>query len=105
TRPGSGQVGVRPGGRRRPGPAPVRLLPRGRAMSSARSHDDLGAPGESQRGMADTTVMAESTVMADRPGAAATGAESILAGVLAGVLRVDRVSVDSDFFEELGADS
>ncbi|PYR36504.1 MAG: peptide synthetase [Acidobacteria bacterium] len=35
-----------------------------------------------------------------RPGAAATGAESILAEVLAGVLRVDRVSVESDFFED-----
>src|SRR5881397_4114579 len=73
-------------------------------MSSARSHDDQGVLGESQRGIADT-VMAESTVITDRPGAATTGAESILAGVLAGVLRVDRVSVDSHFFDELGADS
>src|SRR3989442_8701425 len=37
--------------------------------------------------------------------AATTGAESIFAEVLADVLRVDRVSVDSHFFEELGADS
>src|SRR2546426_6681526 len=37
--------------------------------------------------------------------AATTSAESIFAEVLAGVLRVDRVSVDSHFFEELGADS
>ena len=74
-------------------------------MSSARSHDDQGVLGESQRGMADTTVMDESTVIADRPGAATTGAESIFAEVLAGVLRVDRVSVDSHFFDDLGADS
>src|SRR5438128_9654020 len=44
-------------------------------------------------------------LIADRGSAATTGAASILAGVLAGVLRVDRVSVDSHFFEELGADS
>src|SRR5437667_120497 len=69
-------------------PEDVRL---GGAMSSARS--------------ADTKAVAEATVIADGPGAATTGAESILAGVLAGVLRVDRVSVDSHFFEELGADS
>ena len=37
--------------------------------------------------------------------AATTSAESIFAEVLADVLRVDRVSVDSHFFEELGADS
>src|SRR5437867_8213825 len=41
----------------------------------------------------------------DRPGAATSGAESIFAEVLADVLRVDRVSVDSHFFDELGADS
>src|SRR5881628_2177676 len=40
-----------------------------------------------------------------RGGAATTGAESIFAEVLADVLRVDRVSVDSHFFDELGADS
>src|SRR5213594_3728955 len=49
--------------------------------------------------MADSTVIAETTVI-DR-----LSTESILAEVLAGVLRVDRVSVDSHFFEELGADS
>jgi len=37
--------------------------------------------------------------------AATTGTESIFAEVLADVLRVDRVSVDSHFFDELGADS
>src|SRR3989449_7882910 len=49
--------------------------------------------------MANSTVIAETTVI-DR-----LSTESILAEVLAGVLRVDRVSVDSHFFEELGADS
>src|SRR5207245_9426149 len=41
----------------------------------------------------------------DRRSAATTGAESAFAEVLADVLRVDRVSVDSHFFDELGADS
>ena len=41
----------------------------------------------------------------DRGSAATTNAESIFAEVLADVLRVDRVSVDSHFFDELGADS
>ena len=41
----------------------------------------------------------------DRGGAAATGAAGVFAEVLAEVLRVDRVSVDSHFFDELGADS
>src|SRR6266705_387499 len=36
---------------------------------------------------------------------ATNGVESIFADVLAEVLRVDRVSVDSHFFDELGADS
>ncbi len=49
--------------------------------------------------------MAESTLIEDRGSAATTGAESIFAEVLADVLRVDRVSVDSHFFDELGADS
>src|SRR5207302_6144456 len=40
-----------------------------------------------------------------RRSAAATGTERIFAEVLADVLHVDRVSVDSHFFEELGADS
>src|SRR5438128_5637015 len=47
----------------------------------------------------------ESTVIEDRCAAATTGAESIFAEVLADVLHVDRVSVDSHFFDELGADS
>src|SRR3989441_10248727 len=41
----------------------------------------------------------------DRGSAATTSAESIFAEVLADVLRVDRVSVDSHFFDDLGADS
>src|SRR3989442_9579137 len=49
--------------------------------------------------------MAESTLTEDRRSAATTGAASIFAEVLADVLRVDRVSVDSHFFDELGADS
>src|SRR5437762_2618885 len=49
--------------------------------------------------------MSAATAIEDRGSAAATGAERIFAEVLADVLRVDRVSVDSHFFEELGADS
>jgi non-ribosomal peptide synthetase-like protein len=52
-----------------------------------------------------TTVTAKTTVIEDRPSAATTSTESILAGALADVLRVDRVSVDSNFFDQLGADS
>jgi non-ribosomal peptide synthetase-like protein len=55
--------------------------------------------------MAESTVIAESTAIENRRSAAATDAERIFAEVLADVLRVDRVSVDSHFFEELGADS
>src|SRR6266699_6383488 len=36
---------------------------------------------------------------------ATNGVESMFAEVLAEVMRVDRVSVDSHFFDELGADS
>src|SRR5437899_9843213 len=50
-------------------------------------------------------AVAESTLIEDRGSAATTGAESIFAAVLADLLRVDRVSVDSHFFDELGADS
>jgi non-ribosomal peptide synthetase-like protein len=49
--------------------------------------------------------VAESTLIGDRPSGATTGAATIFAEVLADVLRVDRVSVDSHFFDELGADS
>src|SRR5881628_3334158 len=44
-------------------------------------------------------------LIADRCSATTAGAEGIFAEVLAGVLRVDRVSVDSHFFDDLGADS
>jgi non-ribosomal peptide synthetase-like protein len=47
----------------------------------------------------------ESTLTAHQCTATTTGAESIFAEVLADVLRVDNVSVDSHFFDELGADS
>src|SRR2546427_2522441 len=50
-------------------------------------------------------AMGESMLIEDRDSAATTSTESIFAEVLAGVLRVNRVSVDSHFFEELGADS
>src|SRR6266436_2083911 len=46
-----------------------------------------------------------STLIEDRDSAVTTGAESIFAEVLADVLHVDRVTVDSHFFDELGADS
>src|SRR5437762_9804230 len=45
------------------------------------------------------------TLIEDRRSTATTGVESIFAEVLADLLQVDRVSVDSHFFEELGADS
>ena len=48
---------------------------------------------------------AESAVIQDRCTDAMTRAEGTLAEVLADVLHVDRVSVDSHFFDELGADS
>src|SRR5947208_2058184 len=44
-------------------------------------------------------------MIADQCTDATTRVESIFAEVLADVLRVDRVSVDSHFFDELGADS
>src|SRR6266550_9343472 len=62
---------------------------------------DATTEGERHRG----DPVAESTLIEDRCAAATTGVESIFAEVLADVLRVDRVSVDSHFFEELGADS
>src|SRR5438445_5302126 len=50
--------------------------------------------------------MAESRLrIEDRGSAETTSLESIFAEVLADVLGVDRVSVDSHFFDELGADS
>ena len=49
--------------------------------------------------------MAESILIEDPSTPAATGAEGIFAELLAGVLHVDRVPVDSHFFDQLGADS
>jgi len=49
--------------------------------------------------------MVEATLIEDRCTAAAAGVEGIFAEVLADVLHVDRVPVDSHFFEQLGADS
>src|SRR6266496_5177900 len=49
--------------------------------------------------------MAESMLIENRSNAETTGVERIFADVLAGVLHVDRVSVDSHFFDELGVDS
>src|SRR5947208_2716048 len=48
---------------------------------------------------------AECAVTQDRCADASTPAERNLAEVLADVLRLDNVSVDSHFFDELGADS
>src|SRR5205823_1772024 len=76
---GGRQVGVRPGGRRGPGPALIGLLLRDCEM---------------------TTTTTPFKVRETRP-----GIEAVFAGLLAEVLRVDRVSVDSHFFVELGADS
>src|SRR5438132_86150 len=45
------------------------------------------------------------TTLIDRRDAALTGVEIAFAGVLAEVLPIDRVSVDSHFFDDLGADS
>src|SRR5437899_7703320 len=45
------------------------------------------------------------TTLMDTRDAAPTGVEATFADVLAEVLRVERVSVDSHFFDDLGADS
>src|SRR5213592_2852370 len=47
--------------------------------------------------------MRDAPVVADV--AATAGVEGAFAEVLAGVMRVDQVSVDSHFFDDLGADS
>src|SRR5207247_9465108 len=82
TRSGGRQVGLRPGGRDRAGAASVRLLLRDRAMNAPVEARDPG-------------------VCADAP----TGVEGIFAEVLAGVLRLARVSVKGHFFDDLGAHS
>src|SRR6266436_6828706 len=47
----------------------------------------------------------ESMLIEDRGSTATTGVESTLVEVLAEVMRIDRLSVDSHFFDDLGADS
>src|SRR5437763_5068922 len=47
----------------------------------------------------------QSTVIQDRSTGAMTHTERVLAEILAVVLRVDQLSADSHFFDELGADS
>jgi non-ribosomal peptide synthetase-like protein len=50
--------------------------------------------------------MSKSTLVIDDPrGSTPTGVEAVFAELLAEVLRTDRVSVESHFFDELGADS
>src|SRR5437899_1732550 len=77
--------------------------------SSTRSCDEFGEIGRSARGASPNgrirRMSPESTVIEERRSAATLRSESIFAEVLAGVLGVDRVPVDRDFFEELGADS
>src|SRR5438046_6514452 len=51
------------------------------------------------------TVFTDCAVSQDRCTEAMTAAESMLAEVLADVLRIDHLSVESHFFDELGADS
>jgi len=51
------------------------------------------------------TVFTDCAVSEDRCTDAMTGAESMLAEVLADVLCIDHLSVESHFFDELGADS
>src|SRR2546426_9182164 len=50
-------------------------------------------------------VVAESSIIQDRCAGATTGTERIFGEVLADLLRVDRLAVESHFFDELGADS
>src|SRR6266478_176342 len=50
-------------------------------------------------------VVAESSMIQDRCAGATTGTERIFGEALADLLRVDRLSVESHFFDELGADS
>src|SRR6266403_3708729 len=83
-------------------------LPEPRPMRDAalEFHDGACAPMRQQTvKVIVARAVAQSTLIQNRGSAATTGAESIFAEVLADVLRVDRVSVDSHFFDELGADS
>src|ERR1041384_3825893 len=71
-------MGIRARGRQPPGAALIRLLLRDGTMSTA----------------------SPNLVIEDRH-----SVETVYAELLAGVLRVDRVPVDSNFFDDLGADS
>src|SRR5205809_1882949 len=44
-------------------------------------------------------------LLLEKNDSAPTGVEAVFAGLLAAVLHIDRVSVDSPFFDDLGADS
>src|SRR6266568_4121556 len=69
-------------------------------------HDRACEPDATTEGEGHRARATAESMLIENPGSAATtGAESIFAELLAGVLRVDRVSVDSHFFDELGADS
>ncbi|MGQ0717594.1 MAG: Pls/PosA family non-ribosomal peptide synthetase [Pseudonocardiales bacterium] len=55
--------------------------------------------------MVDTADLAESSTVQGRDAGPRTGTERVLAEVLADIVGVERVSVDSHFFDDLGADS
>src|SRR5205823_11254981 len=57
------------------------------------------------RDRAMTTAHKSTPVIKDPRGTAPTDVETVFAELLADVLRVDHVSVDSHFFDDLGADS
>jgi hypothetical protein len=59
--------------------------------------------GESVKAM--TTDLAESSAAEGRYAGPTTATERLLSEVLADIVRVERVSVDSHFFDDLGADS
>jgi acyl carrier protein len=59
--------------------------------------------GESVKAM--TADLAESSAAEGRYAGPTTGTERLLSEVLADIMRVERVSVDSHFFDDLGADS
>src|SRR5262245_42125823 len=126
------QTGQRPCHRERPGDGDQLVLARslGRGTRSAlaggtrralvrrkrfaafarvnRSRDDRSSSAGRDQGdklPTRTVDPSESPVLLDRCAGARTDAERLLAEVLADVLRADRVSVDSHFFDELGADS
>src|SRR3954464_2871468 len=52
-----------------------------------------------------TADLTPSSIAAGRYAAAPTGTEAVLAEVLAGVMHAESVPLDSNFFEDLGADS